>query len=110
MYGDRQRLEYDLIAAPGANLNDIRMRFDDAKRVDLDATGDLIVHTATGELRHHKPIIHQDVGGVRGSIDGGYVIKGKREVGVRVTQYDRTKSVTIDPVLTYSCASRKFHT
>jgi hypothetical protein len=68
----------------------------------VDAAGDLVVHTRTGELRHHKPIIYQEVNGVRRSINGGYVIRGKREVGVRLARYDRTQPVTVDPVLTYS--------
>ncbi len=52
VYGNRQQLEYDLIAAPGANLNDIRLRFDGAKRVEVDAAGDLVVHTQT--LGRHR--------------------------------------------------------
>ena len=102
VYGNRQRLEYDVVAAPGADLGALRLRFAGVERLTIDAGGDLVLHTASGDLRHRKPIIYQESNGVRRQLGGAYVIRGAREVGFRVAAHDTTKPVTIDPVLTYS--------
>src|SRR5262245_36211881 len=52
-------LEYDLIAAPGADLEAIALRFPGARRLELDAAGDLLVHGVDGLLRHGKPVVYQ---------------------------------------------------
>jgi len=102
VYGDREHLEYDLIAAPGAHLEDVRLRFDGAERLEVDRDGDLIVHTRTGQLRHHKPVIYQESARGRRPIPGGYVLTGPLEVGVQVAAYDRQKPLIVDPELSYS--------
>ena len=40
-YGKDGRLEYDVIVAPGADPNAVRLRFDGASRLSLEANGDL---------------------------------------------------------------------
>lgn len=50
----------------------------------------------------HKPLVYQEVEGVRQQIPGGYVLKGGRQVGFQVAAYDARRPLTIDPVLTYS--------
>jgi hypothetical protein len=102
VYGDRQQLEYDVVAAPGADVGAFRLRFAGVERLTIDAVGDLVVHTASGQLRHRKPIIYQESNGVRRQVSGGYVIRGRHEVGLRLAAYDTTQPVTIDPVLSYS--------
>jgi len=53
-------------------------------------------------VRQHKPTIYQVIDGTRRDVEGGYVIKGKRSVAFRVSPYDRTRPLVIDPVLFYS--------
>jgi photosystem II stability/assembly factor-like uncharacterized protein len=97
-----QQLEYDFVVAPGADPKNIRMEFKGAVKLEVDTRGDLVLHTPGGEIRHRKPLIYQEVNGEESQVSGGYVLRGKREVGFEVADYDRTKAVVIDPVIAYS--------
>lgn len=76
-YGNQGQLEYDLIVAPGADPNLIRLVFDGAEKVEVDpASGDLVLtlsepsanselstedsaRAAGATLRLHKPVVYQ---------------------------------------------------
>ena len=78
-YGNQQRLEYDFIVAPGRDPSAIRLRFDGARRVEIDGAGDLVVHVAGGEpVRQHKPVTYQEIDGERREVDSRYVMRGRR--------------------------------
>jgi hypothetical protein len=101
-YGNQQHLEYDFIVAPGADPSAITLAFASAGRVDLDARGDLVLHTAGGDVREHKPFIYQEVNGVRQEIPGGYVLNDPYRVGFQLGAYDPARPLVIDPVLASS--------
>ncbi len=97
-----QSVEYDFLLAPGADSSRIRLAFDAEGEVRIDDEGDLVIETSRGDLRHHKPVIYQEADGVREQIAGRYVMVGKQTVGFDVGEYDSTRALIIDPVLTYS--------
>src|SRR5947208_2004116 len=101
-HGTQGRLEYDFVVGPGAEPGAIRVEFQGADGIVVDAHGDLVLHTAVGDLRQRKPAIYQDVNGVRRAIAGDYVVLGPRRVGFQVAAYDRSWPLIIDPVLLYS--------
>src|SRR3989475_1125296 len=96
-YGNQRQLEYDFIVRPGADPSRIALRFQGADRLDVDAQGDLVVHTAAGAIRQRSPVIYQEVGGQRVDIPGGYVLKDGQRVGFEVATYDRGRPLVIDP-------------
>jgi photosystem II stability/assembly factor-like uncharacterized protein len=101
-YGKGRQLEYDFIVAPGADFRAARIAFEGVQGVRLDASGDLLIATSSGEIRGRKPVIYQEAGGAKQPVEGGYVIRGEREVGFDVGNYDSNKTLVIDPVLVYS--------
>jgi hypothetical protein len=101
-YGNQRQLEYDLIVAPRANPDSIALSVQGADAIALDETGDLVLDTALGSVRMHKPFVYQDVDGVRQEIAGGYVLKGAHQVAFKVGAYDVDRPLVIDPVLFYS--------
>ncbi|MBV9959258.1 MAG: SBBP repeat-containing protein, partial [Acidobacteria bacterium] len=101
-YGNQRQLEYDFILAPGADTHAIRLSFDGARAVRVDESGELVLKLAGGEVRQHRPVVYQEIGGVRQEVAGHYVLKGKSEVGFEVGQYDASQPLVIDPVLVYS--------
>ncbi len=103
-YGNQRQLEYDLISAPGASLKAIRIAFDGAERIRIDDSGDLLIDTSVGEIRQRKPVIYQQLDGVKQQVNGGYAILGKQEVGFEVGDYDPRRPLVIDPVLVYSAS------
>ncbi len=101
-YGNHKQLEYDFVVAPGANPKTIRLAFNGADEVKVDAAGELVVRLGGEEIRQRKPVIYQDVNTTRREIAGRYVLNGKREIGFEIGAYDRAKPLVIDPVLVYA--------
>lgn len=101
-YGNQQHLEYDFEVMPGANPDDIALRFTGADQLALAANGDLIVALGDEELRQPRPVLHQTVRGQRKEISGGYKLVEDRTVKFFVGEYDRTVPLIIDPIVSYS--------
>jgi len=101
-YGNQRQIEYDFIVAPGADPRAIRLSFQGADRIEVDAQGDLILHTANGELRQPKPALYQEINGARKEIAGGYLMTGESQVEFHLGDYDASRPLVIDPVMVYS--------
>jgi hypothetical protein len=106
-YGNQQQLEYDFIVAPGGDPKRIILSFDEATktrggvRLRLDDNGDLLVRTGEVELRQLKPVVYQEFDGIKRTIAGRYVLKGHRQAGFELGDYDRSKPLVVDPVIFY---------
>ena len=100
-YGNQGQLEYDFVVAPGADPADIRLAFDGAVP-KLDVQGDIVLRQGDAEVRLRKPIVYQDAAGVREPVAGRFAIRGNHEVAFAVAEYDRSRSLVVDPVLVYS--------
>jgi hypothetical protein len=100
-YGHEGELEYDFVVAPGADPGVIELAFEGVRDLRLDGAGDLVVATATGDLRLRRPVVYQDTDDGRRAIEGAFRLDGDR-VRFRVAAWDRTRPLVIDPVLGYS--------
>ena len=110
-YGNQGQLEYDFVVAPGADPQAIQLTFEGADNLEVDVRGDLILQTAGGELRLHKPRVYQEIDGVQHEVSGSYVLLGTPApntqppapaAGFAVAAYDPSRPLVIDPVLAYS--------
>ncbi|MBI2780064.1 MAG: SBBP repeat-containing protein [Gammaproteobacteria bacterium] len=103
-YGNQRQLEYDFVVAPGIDPRMITLAFEGTPGTSLkiDAQGDLVLPAASGEIRQHKPHIYQVINGVKKSVAGNYALKNKHAVGFQIAAYDASKSLIIDPVLSWS--------
>jgi hypothetical protein len=97
----QQELEYDFTVTPGADPGAIRLQFQGADAVQLDSAGNLDLHTASGDVVQHAPVLYQEVGGVRQTVPGQFVLEGN-QVGIQVGAYDHTQPLVIDPTISYS--------
>jgi hypothetical protein len=101
-YGNQHRLEHDFVVAPGADPNSISLDVEGARKLRIDARGNLVMGVSGGEVDLQKPVIYQEMKGERLEIAGGYVLAGSHRVKFAVSGYDRSWPLTIDPVLNYS--------
>lgn len=110
-YGNQAQLEYDLVVQPGADPNQIKLSFKGTEDLRTDTSGDLILRAGGGEVRLVKPGVYQNINGVKKGISVKYVLNkpdpgghatASLTVGIEVAAYDKTKSLIIDPVLSYS--------
>jgi hypothetical protein len=95
-------LEYDFVVGAGGDPDSIQLAFTGAENVAVNVDGDLVLQTKAGEIRQPKPVVYQDVDGVRRPVSGGYLLDGDSRVGFRLGAYDRTRPLVIDPLLVYS--------
>ncbi|HEV3330984.1 MAG TPA: choice-of-anchor D domain-containing protein, partial [Bryobacteraceae bacterium] len=101
-YGDKGRLEFDLIVAPGALPEAIRLKLTGARRLKIDRRGDLVFWLSHREARLHKPTVYQLAGTTRQGIEGRYALTRDNEIRFQVGAYDRSRPLVIDPQLMYS--------
>lgn len=95
-YGNQSQLEYDFVVAPGADPNAIRMRFKGARNVRISEAGDLLVD----DMVQRRPVVYQQ--NPSREIAGRYVLLGRNTVGFRLGEYDKSRELVIDPILTYA--------
>ncbi len=101
-HGNRRQVEYDFVVAPKVNPSKIRLAFQGVESMRIGANGELILHTANGDLVQPRPLVYQEENGKRQVIDGRYALLSKNEIGFALGRYDRNRQLIIDPVLLYS--------
>ncbi len=101
-YGNPQKLEYDLVVAPGADVAAIQLEYEGVESLRVDGDGDLVLETATGELRQKRPIAYQETASGRVEVKVGYRLKTCRRVAFELARYDAGRRLVIDPVLLYA--------
>jgi hypothetical protein len=121
-YGKQGQLEYDFLVAAGADPGTIQLAFSGAGGMYVEKqTGDLVLKMgkASDEVRFHRPVAYQDLAqqdGVStdpihpGSAEAtgkrpvavDYVVDSQNRVGFQLGPYDHSKTLVIDPTLSYS--------
>jgi len=104
-YGHQRELEYDFLVAPGADPHAIHLAVEGARRLRLESNGDVLITTAAGELRKHRPRVHQLVDGVEREVDGRFVLRHGRVLSFALGHYDRSLPLVIDPTITLESAT-----
>lgn len=100
-YGHGAQLEYDVIVAPGAELNKARLEIGGADTARVDGDGTLVIASGGEQLRFSRPVAYQEIRGVRRPVDARYELNG-RTIGFAAGAYDRRHTLVIDPVLVFS--------
>jgi hypothetical protein len=99
-YGNRGRLEYDFVVAPGIDPGLIALRFRGGSDVAVDQNGDLLLNSQ--DVRFQKPVVYQNNDGARKAVESQYAMTADNTIRFTVGDYDRSKPLVIDPVLVYS--------
>jgi hypothetical protein len=101
-YGKQGQLEYDFEVSPGSDPRQVALQFQGADKLNLDGNGDLVLVVNGSQVRLEAPRIYQDIRGERKTISGKFALQADRQVGFEIGDYDRSRALIIDPVLTYS--------
>jgi uncharacterized repeat protein (TIGR01451 family) len=100
-YGNEGRLEYDFRVAPGADPKQIGIRFNGARAIHVNERV-VELETSSGSVRLEAPRVYQVNGNREQPVLGHFVRRSENEIGFSVPDYDRTRTLVIDPVLSYS--------
>lgn len=101
LIGDVQRVKYEFRVKPGADPDQIRLRYRGGDALRLEPSGELAVDTRLGTLRDQRPISFQESNGRRTEVATQYVLADTEtdSFGFTVGKYDRTKPLIIDPAV-----------
>jgi uncharacterized protein (TIGR03437 family) len=100
-HGTAGAMEYDFVVQPGASVRPIAFEISGASALRLEPDGALAIATSAGEIHWHKPEVYQTADGVRREVAGRFVRHGRR-VTFALGPYDHSRSLIIDPTLTYA--------
>ncbi len=104
-YGKDQQLEYDFIVAPGISPNIITLNFSGASTAQIDGDGNLVLHTAAGDVVQPKPYVYQEVNGLRNEVTGRFAMRTRHspltthQVTFELGSYDVSLPLVIDPLV-----------
>jgi hypothetical protein len=103
-HGNQGRLEYDFEVAPGVDPAQVTLSFQGPENLKIGTDGDLVLGLSDGEVRLQAPRVYQKFGGQERPVAGRFKLRGasKGKVGFELGAYDRSRTLIIDPVLTYS--------
>ncbi len=102
-YGTQRQLEYDFNVAPGADPKAIQISFEGARKLRVDAAGNLILGLAGGEVKFEKPFAYQMKGDEKEPVAARFHLGDRKyRVYFAVDNYDATRPLVIDPILAYS--------
>jgi PKD repeat protein len=101
VYEANNSLKYDLIVKPGAELNDLRIRYDG--QTDLSIVNEeLVITTPLGTVTEGKPSVYQYIAGVKVKVDCYYTLEDNIMSFTFPFGYDTESTLYIDPALTFS--------
>jgi hypothetical protein len=103
-YGvDGRPLKSTYTVAPGTDPQSIRWRYENGEaRVDEAGRLQVRMGSGAGTLTEEAPIAWLDIDGRRAPVSVRYAVAADGSVGFSVGDYDRARTLTIDPVIEYS--------
>jgi hypothetical protein len=97
-YNSHDQLKYDFIVAPKADVNQIRMKYNQVNKVELNKKGELEIKIQWGTLVDKKPYSYQVVNGKQKEVSVKYKLIDSLTVGFEIHgNYDPSKELIIDP-------------
>src|SRR2546425_5204240 len=97
------KLEYDLLLAPGADLERVVIRTDGASGMQVGADGALTLETAAGPLRQRAPVTWEELAdGTTRRLESRFRKINAQRYGFDVPGRDSSRPLVIDPGLEWS--------
>jgi gliding motility-associated-like protein len=94
-------LKYDLIVQPGANLNNLKWQYTGANDVTINKKGTITIKTSVGDIQEYIPqAYYTDDAGTKQTVSCKFKMNNDI-VSFSIGNYDRKKTLTIDPVLIF---------
>ena len=99
----QKKLEFDFLVEPGSSPKQIRLAFEGAEHVQIDASGDLLLHCPAGILTFYRPVAYQETSdGERQEVSVRFAQTRTGEIRLHVARYDHRRPLIIDPAVSYA--------
>lgn len=90
---NKEGIKYSFILHPGADASVIKMKYDGAEKLFADAEGNIKIESAFGDFTDHIPIAYYQNGK---NIKSSFIVNSN-SVFFQLEDYDKTKTIVIDP-------------
>jgi hypothetical protein len=106
-HGREGHLEYDLQAAPGADVGAIHLTLSGGASFHLEGNGSATVHLASTDstcqgLHFLAPVATQQDDGKIKAVESHFTLDAEGRLGFTASHYDRNRPLLIDPVVSYT--------
>jgi len=102
-YTNERGLKYDFIVHPGANVEDIHIKWVGAEEVSIEDDKNIMIQTSYGIVKENNLFIYQNDNGIIREIDGRFNKIDNFEFGFQLeADYIISDILIIDPELEYS--------
>ncbi len=95
-YLDGGAPRYDVILSAGAKPESVKLNYEGAKNLRVGADGSLQYDISLGTVREQNLFVYQMVNGAKKEVSAKFTINNG-QVGFKLSGYDATKPVVIDP-------------
>jgi hypothetical protein len=96
------QLEYDVLVAPGADLGDVKIRAEGARRLRVDGGGALLVDADGGTLRQAPPVAWDETPTGRRPLKSRFTLGPGHSYGFAVEGHDPRRPLVVDPGLEWA--------
>jgi gliding motility-associated-like protein len=103
MYSTDQSLKYEYIVKPGADVNQIKLKYNGASEVAIQ-NKELVLKTAYGIIKEFQPFTYQVSENKKKQVPSAF-IKQNDYIAFQIADYDKSKTLIIDPELVFSTFS-----
>ncbi|MBA3901120.1 MAG: hypothetical protein H0X62_13095, partial [Bacteroidetes bacterium] len=101
-YLQNGNLKYDYILKPGADVNDIKLKYSGFNDIQVTKDGSLKVTGEAGALLDMIPECYQMINGQKQLIKADFILLDENIAGFILGKYNPNYELVIDPVLIYS--------
>gem|GEM_PF-510779 len=102
LYFHEDKLKYDLIAKPGADLSQVKFNYEGLDYMYLDASGDLVLMNSVNDVYEMHPVAWQVIGGWQIPVSCRYVLNGEQLSFEFPDGYDTSAELIVDPGIVFS--------
>jgi gliding motility-associated-like protein len=99
-YTNAGTLKYDLIIHPGGNIEDVKLKYEGADKLEVK-NKELVIGTSVGDSKELYPYTYQVKTEGRETVGCKYVLKNN-VLTFKVDEYDPNATMVIDPTLIFS--------
>jgi len=98
-YFDKNSVRYDYIVKPGADLSQLKLKFEGQESIRINDQGEIVTKTSLGEVTNGKLYSYQNNNGIKNEVECKFIQNPDGTVGINTTGYDKTKELIIDPLV-----------
>ena len=103
IYGGEEGLKMNWLIDKPESVSSIRLHWEGADNLEIDETGNLLIHHVLGILTDLAPIAYQEIDGIHVPVDCNYQLYGGFDFGFELTgNYSSEVPIVIDPILQYA--------